>query len=217
MSQKENSVIVLDRQLLIKGDVNTNFIFKVINYSPLKKITEKRKNIKKIIEDINNNGGVLEFHEVENKILKNNLILIDGLLPEILSEIILQYYTFNYTSLEQIVLELEKRNHLKYNQEFLQEFYKYKLKNFLIDATQRMNLLKIWDSSKKNALQYLVTNSEKTIKCFKYYERNQFGDYLIQNTNLETTDNKKHKFGVLYKDEIDNQYYLKLNLQIRFK
>lgn len=49
---------------------------------------------------------------------------------------------------------------------------------------------------------------------FCVYNKNEFEDYLLNNTKLETASSSRHGFGEIY--EKNGSVYIKLNLQIRF-
>ena len=56
--------------------------------------------------------------------------------------------------------------------------------------------------------------SEKTARFYATINRNEFENYLLNNTKFETGSTSRHGFGSIYKD--NGKYYLKLNLQVRF-
>ena len=47
------------------------------------------------------------------------------------------------------------------------------------------------------------------------YNRNEFEDYLLENTKLDTPSTTKFEFGKIETDLLGNRFF-KLNLQIRF-
>jgi len=60
----------------------------------------------------------------------------------------------------------------------------------------------------------LIVKDSGDILCYHIYDRNEFEDYLLSNTKLETASSSRHDFGKIYKDRDD--FYINLNLQIRF-
>jgi type II restriction enzyme len=60
----------------------------------------------------------------------------------------------------------------------------------------------------------MITGNKREILCYHIYNRNEFENYLIANTKLETASSSRHDFGTIY--EKNGQLYFKLNLQIRF-
>lgn len=206
---------------LLNAGKTTNFIYKIENFNPtptqIKTINEieTRSKIKDRIEQINNLGGNLNYVTLENDIFKNNLVLIDSLLPNILSEILKSFFTSNLSTIKHLSDNVNAVNPLKYDNQFAHTFYEYKIKRFLTDVALGMMPSKVWTGIYDATGGYLVVKENGEILCYHIYNRNQFEDYLFANTKLETASSTKHNFGKLYED--NGQYYFKLNLQIRFK
>jgi hypothetical protein len=72
----------------------------------------------------------------------------------------------------------------------------------------------VWTGQLATTGGYLVVKDDGEIICYHIYNRNEFENYLLKNTKLETASSTRHEFGVVYKE--NNQLYFKLNLQIRF-
>ena len=62
---------------------------------------------------------------------------------------------------------------------------------------------------------YIVIKEDGDIVCYHFFDRNDLEDYLFYNTRFETPSTSRHQFGNIYEE--DGEYYLKLNLQVRFK
>lgn len=60
----------------------------------------------------------------------------------------------------------------------------------------------------------LFATMEKVL-AFHIYNRDMFEDYLLDNTKFETASLGKHNFGRVY--ERSGEYFINLNLQIRFR
>lgn len=206
---------------LLNAGKTTNFIYKIENFTPtptqIKTINEieTRSKIKDRITQINNLGGSLNYVTLENDIFKNNLVLIDSLLPNILSEIIKSFFTSNLSSIQQLSDNVNAVNPLKYDNQFAHTFYEYKIKRFLTDVALGMMPSKVWTGIYDATGGYLVVKENGEILCYHIYNRNQFEDYLFVNTRLETASSTRHEFGKVYQQ--NGEFYFKLNLQIRFK
>ena len=73
----------------------------------------------------------------------------------------------------------------------------------------------VWTGQLDATGGYLVVKEDGEVLCYHIYNRNEFEDYLIRNTKLETASSSRHDFGKIYK--IGGQSYFKLNLQIRLE
>jgi type II restriction enzyme len=205
---------------LLNAGKTTNFIYRVDGVSLSKaKIEEinaitSRSKIKDRIEKINEGAGFLKFIKTENSTLGNNLTLIDSSLPVIIAEILLKFNSSSQSKTSDLVSDITKRNPLDYNIENNHPFYAYKIKRFLTDIALGMMPSKVWTGELDATGGYLIVKENGDILCYHIYNRNEFEDYLLNNTKLETASSSRHDFGSIY--EIDGVCYFKLNLQIRF-
>ncbi len=206
---------------LLNAGKTTNFTYEINNFEPseseidtINKIDTKSK-IKDRVGAIIASGGSFNFKELEHGIFKNNLILIDSLLPNILSEIIKTFFTTNLSSLNDLTENIEKANPMNFDTQFHHIFYKYKIKRFLTDIALGMTPSKVWNGIYDATGGYLIVKSIGEVLCYHIYNKNQFEDYLFVNTKLETASSTRHDFGIIYK--INGRFYFKLNLQVRFK
>jgi hypothetical protein len=206
---------------LLNAGKTTNFIFKIDNFnSTAEEISEinaidTRSKIKDRIVAINKKGGNLIFTALEQNIFKNNLVLIDSLLPNILAEIIKTFFTSNLSTIENLTANIDKINPLNYDTQFAHTFYDYKIKRFLTDVALGMTPSKVWTGIYDATGGYLIVKENGDVLCYHIYNRNQFEDYLFANTKLETASSTRHEFGKIYEE--NGQLFFKLNLQIRFK
>ena len=206
---------------LLNAGKTTNFIYQISGFQPteneiqtINEIDTKSK-IKDRIESVIQFGGKLNYLSLEQDVFKNNLVLIDSLLPNILAEIVKTFYTSNLSSIESLTESINKTNPLNYDNQFAHTFYEYKIKRFLTDVALGMTPSKVWNGIYDATGGYLIVKENGDVLCYHIYNRNQFEDYLFQNTKLETASSSRHEFGKIYTE--NGKVYFKLNLQIRFK
>ncbi|WP_221620609.1 HpaII family restriction endonuclease [Tannerella forsythia] len=206
--------------MLLNAGRTTNFIYKVSQtVLSLEQITEINSintgsKIKDRIEKLQNLNGKLIFEKPECSVFENNLILIDSALPKIMSEILLLFFTSNYSKISDLVSEISTINPLHFNLENGHPFYSYKIKRFLTDIALGMMPSKTWTGLLDATGGYLIVKNDGQILCYHIYNRNEFENYLFSNTKLETASSTKHDFGIVYEE--NGEIYFKLNLQIRF-
>lgn len=205
---------------LLNAGKTTNFIYKIDNVvlsedqiEHINSIDSRRK-IKDRIQKIKDYSGTLKFKSTESSIFGNNLTLIDSSLSIILSEIIYIYFTSGNSKSVELVKEISELNPLNYNLDTNHPFYFYKIKRFLTDIALGMMPSKVWTGELDATGGYLVVKEDGEVLCYHIYNRNEFEDYLLNNTKLETASSSRHNFGKVYKDGGDILF--KLNLQIRF-
>ncbi|WP_159799854.1 HpaII family restriction endonuclease [Flavobacterium sp. MK4S-17] len=205
---------------LLNAGETTNFIYKITGYNfsnaeiDLINSISTGSKIKDRLNAILRQGTKINFFKTNKEVFGNNLILIDSLLPDILAEIVYNFYTTNNSKIIDLTSHIHNLNPLKYDIKFSHNFYEYKIKKFLIDIALGMMPSKIWQGIYDTTGGHLIIKRNGDIICYHIYNRNQFEDYLFNNTKLDTASSTRHKFGILYKEGDD--YFIKLNLQIRF-
>lgn len=205
---------------LLNAGKTTNFIFKVngvdFTESQITYINsiESKSKIKDRIEKIKNIGGDFRFERLESPMFGNNLTLIDSALPQIISEIVFLFYTSSHTKMEGLVNIISGLNPLGFNFDTGHPFYFYKIKRFLTDVALGMMPSKVWTGELDSTGGFLVVKEDGEVLCYHIYNRNEFEDYLLKNTKLETASSTRHNFGSIYIE--NNQAFFNLNLQIRF-
>lgn len=211
---------------LLNAGKTTNFIYKIINKQLsdeevnfinslfITRGKKQHKDIKGRILKILDYSGSLEFQKTENEIFENNLTLIDSSLPRILAEVVYLFFTSSYSKTVDLVNEISISNPLDFNLKTNHPFYSYKIKRFLTDIALGMMPSKVWTGELDATGGYLVVKEDGEILCYHIYNRNEFEDYLLNNTKLETASSTRHDFGSVYKE--DSKQFFKLNLQIRF-
>ena len=204
---------------LLNASKTTNFIYK-INGNISNTDLDDINNIEgpgKIIErlaSIEKKGSLIEFHDLEKDIFKNNLLLIDSLLPKLLAEIIKEFYTSKNSKTSDLTIEISNNNPLDFDLTHKHKYYEYKLKKFLTEVAVGMMPATVWTGIYDATGGYLVVKEDGDILAYHLYNRNEFEDYLFYNTKLDTASSSRHGFGEVY--ENNGEYFIKLNLQIRF-
>ncbi|NLB88977.1 MAG: HpaII family restriction endonuclease, partial [Syntrophomonadaceae bacterium] len=197
----------------------TNFIYKVENiddnlFNQVNAINTRLK-IRNRIEEIESKGGQIKYHSIENEVFKLNLQVIDSNLPIILANIVLNYYKGLGSDLATLLENLEQDNPCHYKMDYHHSFYSYKIKTFLTDIALGMTPTHVWSGKYDATGGYIIVKEDGELLCYHIYNMNEFQDYLLKNTRLDTPSSSRYGFGKLYKE--NNEYFIKLNLQIRFK
>jgi type II restriction enzyme len=203
---------------LLNASGSTNFIFRVKNLEEkfCKKINSiiGKSKVKDRLSAIFEGGGTLEFDGVSSDTFEQNLRNVDTILPEILGEMLLSYFSGKGTALNDLTEYLgdykKEVNGFKMNE----TSYKIKTKYFLHNIALGMTPNTEWDGLLKAHGGYIIVKENGEIVCYHLYNQDEFQEYLFKNTKLDTPSTSRHGFGKIYKK--DGNYYLNLNLQIRF-
>lgn len=170
------------------------------------------------------------FDKIQSKNLRLNLQLIDSQLPEILAHLVYAKYKTGKSKLTDLLAEINSNNPLNFDLTKGHPFYEYKIKNFLTEIALGMMPETVWTGKYDATGGIIVVKQDGDLVCYHIYNKNEFQDYLINNTRFEQAatsedDNnpgspdpkskKSFKFGWVYEE--NGELFIKLNLQIRFK
>lgn len=200
---------------LLNASCATNFRYQVKNlpegeYLNINNIETKNKIIDRI-SSIYSLGGKLTFRYVVNEVFERNLTMIDSRMMEILSCILLYYYKERISSCADLANRLEDDNPLNMR---TRGFYTYKLKKFLCAVALGLTPTSQWDGTEEANGGYIVIGENGSVLAYHIYNRDRFEKYLLNHTKLETASSSRHHYATIFQE--DQNYYIDLNLQIRF-
>ncbi|PKQ66284.1 restriction endonuclease [Labilibaculum manganireducens] len=205
---------------LLNAGKSTNFIYKISGLDSSEELINDinsiatRSKIRDRLNRILDLGGEFKFLNTERVVFSNNLVLIDSMLPQIVSEMVLQFYSNGISSVRELVQVVEGVNPVKFDQSHNHQFYSYKIKRFLTDVALGMMPATVWTGQYDATGGYLVVKEDGDVLCYHVYNKNEFENYLLNHTKLDTASSTRHEFGQIYEEA--GEVFMKLNLQIRF-
>jgi len=170
---------------------------------------------------LQNNGYKLLFWKPSSDIFHATMELIDSKLPEIFGHLVLNSHIKKISKLPDLVEDLNKRNPCNFALKINPNFYEYKVKRFLIDASLGMKAGSVWNGTYNASGGYIIVKKDGDLVCYHIYNWNDFQEYLFRNTKIDYPDSKPSRcdYGrILDSLEVDEPEgsYIKLNFQIRF-
>ena len=93
-------------------------------------------------------------------------------------------------------------------------YYEKAIKDFLMAGFTGMTAGKEWDGKEQVNGGYIVVMDDGDVICYHSSDRESFRDYLYKNTHFEYVSADKYLWSRIVK--IDGEYYLPLNLSVRF-
>ena len=208
---------------LLNASKATNFNFKVTGanlsddeITAINSINPKRNKVIERVDAIKKKGASLVFDKVDNSTFRNNLIMLDGDLPVIIANLLLEQLNTGVSTLKELAERITETNPLKYDIEQTSPFYAYKIKHLLTSAALGMMPATAWSGRFDANGGYLVVKKDGEILCYHFYDRNRFEDYLFSNAYLERSSTTRHEYATIVK-EIDGTLSFKLNFQVRLK
>lgn len=208
---------------LLNASKATNFRFKITGASfsaeeidAINSLNPKRNKVIERVKKIEEKNGILVFERIESDTFNNNLTMLDGSLPAIISHLLLAQLHTNTSTLKELTNYLDKTNPLGYDTTTKIPFYAYKIKHLLTSAALGMMPATPWTGKFDANGGYLVVKRDGEILCYHFYDRNRFEEYLFSNAYLERASTSRHDYATIQK-EMDGSLTFKLNLQIRLK
>lgn len=201
---------------LLNASQATNFIYKVKNINDtimdyVNSIQTRTKIIDRMAY-LENNNAELQFFKINNETFADNLEMIDSRMAEIMSYVMLYRYKDNIKSTVDIIEKLCSDNPLHYRNN---QIYRFKYKRLLSASALGMLPATQWDGIDEANGGYIIVKNDGDIVAYYLYNRNFFEEYLLKATYLEAASTERYNYAKVYKQ--DNEYFINLNLQIRFK
>ena len=95
-------------------------------------------------------------------------------------------------------------------------FCEIKVKRFLRNCALGLMPSKVWNGIEDATGGYIVVLPDGQLVALYVYNTNLFEKYLYESTIFERASTSRHGYMTLIKDQSSNDFFLKLNLQIRF-
>ena len=201
---------------LLNASGATNFIYKIVEDKKDEELTSLNgaSTVRDKTKYIYGNGDKLEFVEMDSEGFRKNLRKIDSNFPEIIAEILKHYYNGKGPKISDLVDYISEDKKLCEKLDLNKSDFVFKVKRFLSDIALGMTPKKEWDGYTKAHGGYIIVKENGEAVCYHLYNRDQFEEYLFNNTKLDTPSTTRHKFGKFYKEKGEKR--IKYNLQIRF-
>ncbi len=208
---------------LLNASKATNFTFKIMGASLsdrdiayINSLNAKATKIKDRINAIKQKGGILKFDKVDNATFRNNLIMLDGDLPTIIANLLIEQFNSGISTLKGLVERITEINPMGYDTTQNSPYYAYKIKHLLTSTALGMIPSIAWNGKFDANGGYIVVKKDGEILCYHFYDRNRFEDYLFSNAYLERSSTSRHEYASVIKED-DGTLSFKLNFQVRLK
>lgn len=159
-------------------------------------------------------GITMEFEKTQNPIYNDNLFLVRESMSKIMAWCVkdrLVDSPGNYEVME-TVERMSLANPLSVPAPNI--YYEKAVKDFLMAGFTGMTAGKAWDGKEQVNGGYIVVMDDGDVICYHSNDRESFRDYLYRNTHFEYVSADKYVWSRIVKN--DGEYYLPLNVSIRF-
>ena len=165
-------------------------------------------------EFLSDHGMELEFVRAANPIYDENMFLIRESMKKIMAWCVKDRLIDSPADYEvkETVERMIASNPLHVpNPEI---YYEKAIKDFLMAGFTGMTAGRKWDGREQVNGGYIVVMDDGDVLCYHSNDRESFRDYLYRNTHFEYVSADKYFWSRVSK--IDSDYYLPLNVSIRF-
>lgn len=195
----------------------TNFIYELSGHTLTEEEKDKFHNFrlfKDKFEYLDSLGVDVSFVKPDNDVFNSNMMLVDTNMSLIIGEMLENFYRGKANRVAELTDLCVAQNICNISDDNKEVFYAYKIKELMTDIALGMMPATPWNGTYEATGGYIIVKDDGDVLCYHIYNRNEFREYLYNNTRFETPSKSKHGFGVI--DEVDGKQILKLNLQIRF-
>lgn len=200
---------------LLNAGATTNFTYKVDQHmsnadmTAVNAVADQKPRMRLLFSK----GYSISYHSMDNTTFEDNLLVVDSRMPEIVAEIMKEYFISGTAIIKDLTDKIVQRN--PYGVRNPQVYYTTKVKSLLVDSALGMTPATPWTRQYDANGGYLVVRVDGEVICYHFYDRNQFEDYLFNDTKLDWPSRGRYHWGNIY--TVGNDAFVKLNLQIRFR
>lgn len=202
---------------LVNASEATNFVYEVkgINDEQMELINKIDTHYKVLdrLQYLKSINAELKYTGTYRKQCAQNLILLTSDMEHILAHALIYRYRDRISHCTKLADKLAEDNPLMF--EYPEEIYHVRLKTFLYACFGGLNLGEKWHGTVDVNGGYIEVNKDGEVLAYHNHIQDIFKQYLLANCRFDTGSTGKHKFGTIYKE--NGSYYIKLNLQVRFK
>lgn len=205
----------------------TNFKYRLSDNLPDEKVAQinsmvdKRghADIKGRVRAILDQQVSLEFSTINPNakgeyVFLENLMLVDSMLPQIVSDLLVLSYSEDTRVLSALTDKLSEINPIGFPMKTNKKQYEAKVRRFVTDIALGMVPSAPWEAAHQ-AYGMLVVNTKGEIDCYHIIYRKSLEDYLYENLKFETPSASRYGFGKIETGPDGCQYFT-LNIQLRF-
>lgn len=200
---------------------NTFAIRNKINKETGKTEEHKTIAIQERIKLLKNYGCEPEYYDTSTENVRRNLVLSGGMeMPGIIGNMLKAYYfdgegKSTSSSIEYALEYVVRNNVAQYPFDNIADIYRRKTGKLLYDMFTGMRLSSAWNGKSSVNGGYISVQNDGNILALHSCISDDFMEFLISQLGFESPSASRHQYMEIYKN--NGQYFLKFNLQIRFK
>lgn len=196
---------------LLNASGATNFIYRISEVDAKESLSQIDVTTGSIVSKISRlyeSGFQLEFIGLDSEVFESNLAKIDSFMAQNLAQLLLTFYRTNANKFTDVA-ELTFPTPSQTNAQRI-----YKSKELLGAIAMGMRPSIPWDGDSSKFKGLIVAKARGEVVIYYLFNLPDFQEFLYKSVRFERGSTKRHKYGEIYSN--GNDYFIKLNLQIRF-
>ena len=101
-------------------------------------------------------GYKLDYHATDHDTFENNLMVVDSFMPQIIAQALANHYIFGINGIDESIRIIADANPVGYKVKNIENFYRIKFKNLLVNVALGMTPAKEWDGRYEANGGYLI-------------------------------------------------------------
>jgi hypothetical protein len=200
---------------LLNSSGSTNIVYEIVpelnkTQAKIPDLTKSPSSHPQNIRSIYAAGFKLEYREYQNVTFAENLSYVDSNLPGHLARVLLQSYLNDeikdFSRVSELVFPTTDKN---------SDQPLFKLRELLGAISMGLRPSTTWKGNASKFKGLMVVKKDGEVVFYYMNTRLNFEEYLFNNVRFDRPSTSRHKYGQIIED--DGRYFIKLNLQIRFK
>ncbi len=196
---------------LLNASGATNFTYKIRSSNAtqaIERLDIEQDSVRTILETLVTAGYSIEFDSIDNNVFRENLELVDALMVENIAKLLLTYYMSTSSTLADVVPLAFPESESTSKQKI------FKIKQMLGVMAMGMRPSVAWDGDVTKFRGMLVVTAKGEVIVYYLHNLRDFEEFLFRSVKFERGSRGRHRYGTVY--QVDGEYFIKLNLQIRF-
>jgi len=199
----------------IEGELSGELLEELGNLHHYNKAGKKSYEVRDVVKMLIENGAQLVFEKMKHPVAFANFIKIESRLPEIMSFVLLEYFSGGFKKIPDLCNHIERENPLGFPCDIVGEMYHYKVKKLLNEVMLGTVPGTLWSGKYDATGGFMIVEKNGDVVRSHLIDCNMLEDYLFQNTYLDTPSSAKFaSYGGVYSE--NGEYKIDLCLQIRF-
>lgn len=203
---------------LLNPSSATNFVYKIsgLDSSKIDEINsiDTRSKVRDRLSAIISAGGTFSYSGISSDVFTKNLRRVDTVLPEIVAQLLLSFYSGKGSSIPELISNLGDGETSILTFDLDRSDFEFKVKGLLHNIALGMVPDTAWDGLIRAHGGYIIVREDGEVVCYHVYNADAFRAYLYKNVRFDTPSTTRYGFGKIYEENGD--LFIKLCLQIRF-